>query len=59
MYEALTGKCYDAGIKLTKVEIAKKEAEEKLKKLKTTGAKEDQNSKTDKTASTTRKPRGK
>ena len=50
-YEALTGKCYNAGIKLTKAEKAKKEAEEKLKKLKTMGTKEDQNKKTEKTAS--------
>ena len=48
LYEALTGKCYDAHVKLTKAEKAKKEAEEKLKKLKTMGTKEDQNKKTEK-----------
>ena len=51
MYEALTGKHYNAGIKLTKAEKTKKETKEKLKKLKMADAKEDQNKKTEKTAS--------
>ena len=35
LYETLTGKCYDPGVKLTKAEKAQRESEAKLKKLKT------------------------
>ena len=51
LYEALTGKHYNAGIKLTNAEKAKKETKEKLKKLEMADTKEDQNKKTEKTAS--------
>ena len=42
LYEALTGKCYDPGIKLAKAEKAQRESEVKQKKLKIMDNKGDQ-----------------
>ena len=42
LYEALMGKCYDPGVKLTKAEKAQRESEAKLKELKTMDTKGEQ-----------------
>ena len=52
LYEVLTGKQYDPGIKLTKAEKAQRETEAKLKKLKTTDSKGDQDKDKENTTST-------
>ena len=52
LYEAMTGKHYNPGMKLMKAEKAQKEAEAKLKKLKTSGTKEDQDKETAEATST-------